>query len=105
MVTKRRTSIKLTGTSFHQEALEALGNGKFTGILVPEPENLHDSEAVSVRVRGKHVGYLPKGWRQTKTRYVVQRMFSEHEGVVTVHVVGGWQGRDGRKALTGVRIE
>jgi len=108
VTTRRRfgsTPIRLTGTSFKQPELAALGRGIHTGVLVREPENPHDPDAVGVYVRGKRIGYVPKGWRQTKMVFSINKWMSpEHEGVVLVSVVGGKDDGSGGRQNFGARI-
>lgn len=66
--------MNVVGESFHQETLRGLynlfsSNGDatervFTAILVPEPDNAHDSNAVAVMTEGgAKIGYLPRDCR------------------------------------------
>lgn len=44
--------------------------GEFEGLLVPEPENPHDSKAVKIlHPNGTHVGYIPRGYDGDQFRY------------------------------------
>ena len=48
---------------FRQEALKtAIKEGRFSSpILVPEPTNPHDPNAIRVEINNQHVGYVPRG--------------------------------------------
>lgn len=59
----------VAGESFHEKEIRALlprtmGTESVEiqeqALLVPEPTNRHDRNAVKVMIRGQHVGYLPK---------------------------------------------
>lgn len=61
--------MNVAGESHYQEALrEIVGTTTATevavdteALLVPEPSNPHDPNAVMVQIDGKLVGYLPRG--------------------------------------------
>lgn len=59
---------QVVGERYHEQALRRLLPGKLpmdgidqpeTALLVREPHNKYDSNAVRVEIRGQHVGYLP----------------------------------------------
>lgn len=60
--------VKVAGTSFHQSEIEAIAGEKtaeghfdeHSAILMPEPTNPADPNAVQVTINGELVGYLPK---------------------------------------------
>jgi len=60
--------VNVAGESHYQEALrEIVGSATATeiavdteAVLVPEPSNPHDANAVMVQIDGKLVGYLPR---------------------------------------------
>lgn len=65
-----RTSVKVAGESYRQEALVRITGRdgseaiKLDGVeleLVCEPDNPHDPRAVKVLAQGLHVGYLSRG--------------------------------------------
>jgi hypothetical protein len=65
-----RTSVKVAGESFRQDALvritgrrgsEAVRIEDVELELVCEPDSVHDPRAVKVLVQGLHVGYLSRG--------------------------------------------
>ncbi len=56
--------VQVAGESHHKEVILAaqLGaspDGPLVAVLVPEPTNAYDSNAIAVYVHGGHVGYLP----------------------------------------------
>lgn len=60
--------MNVAGESHYQEALQELTGTdgttelrvKTEAVLVPEPSNVHDTNAVMVQVDGRLVGYLPR---------------------------------------------
>ena len=60
--------VNVAGESHYQEALRALTGSdgsepvriEAEAVLVPEPENPHDPNAVMVQIRERLVGYLPR---------------------------------------------
>jgi hypothetical protein len=68
--------LEVVGESNYQDDLWALCGGSLgdrvrcdtVAVLVPEPDNPHDANAISVRIEGKVVGYLS---RQIAATYVV----------------------------------
>jgi hypothetical protein len=60
-----RIEVQVAGESFHQDAIHAVEERSPPGsplvaVLVPDPGNAHDSNAVAVYVNGEHVGFLPR---------------------------------------------
>jgi HIRAN domain-containing protein len=65
---------KLTGESHYQTALTEIAGPPTPGVvrfrtemalLLPEPENAYDPNAVAVHIGGRHVGYLPRDLAST----------------------------------------
>ncbi len=60
--------VNVAGESHYQDALRELAGGApgevvrrdFEAVLLPEPENFYDPNAVKVEIRGRLVGYLPR---------------------------------------------
>jgi len=57
--------LQVAGESFHADAilaaeLSASPRGLMTAVLMPDPGNPHDRNAVAVYLEGWHVGYLPR---------------------------------------------
>jgi hypothetical protein len=65
-------------------------------VLVPEPTNPHDANAISVQIEGQIIGYLP---RATAQEYLqgLQRLMSTRGGYVALRgvIVGGGYYNDG----------
>lgn len=60
-----RIEVQVAGESFHEDAIHAVEESRFPGsplvaVLVPDPGNAHDPNAVAVYVNGQHVGFLPR---------------------------------------------
>lgn len=63
-----RELVNVAGESHYQEALRALAGAhgeeqvriEAEAMLVPEPDNPHDPNAVMVAIHGRLVGYLPR---------------------------------------------
>lgn len=106
---KLGTPQPVAGESQYQEVLErvALGrNGKgtrirlFTAMLVLEPDNPHDNNAVRVVCAGETIGYVPG---DSAPRYcaVVQRLArSGQSATCRAELIGGWdRGNDDRGSI------
>jgi hypothetical protein len=57
--------LQVAGESFHANAILAAQlstprGGPMTAVLMPDPGNPHDPNAVAVYLQGEHVGYLPR---------------------------------------------
>lgn len=65
-----RTEVQVAGESFHQAAINAVEARRSPGspleaVLVPDPANAYDPNALAVYVNDEHVGFLPRAlaWR------------------------------------------
>lgn len=105
--------LEVVGESNYQEALNRLAGGKTEdgheieciAMLIPEPDNRHDPNAVMVQIEGKLVGYLSRDVAQAMTM-----LFKKHNlagAQADAIIVGGWSGRRGRKSdgHYGVRLD
>lgn len=96
--------LEVVGESAHQDALWGLCRGTvgervrfgIVAVLVPEPDNPHDPNAIAVQIDGRVVGYLARATAQT---YLpgLKRVMSSHGGYVALHgvIVGGGYYDDG----------
>jgi tetratricopeptide (TPR) repeat protein len=96
--------LEVVGESNYQAALWASCGGtspdrvrhRITAVLVPEPENIHDQNAIAVSIDGRVVGYLD---RQTAALYcrAVNRLMVEHDAWIALEgvIVGGGLRADG----------
>lgn len=95
------------GESHYQQELERISGGrtregvnvKVIARLVPEPDNPYDSNAVSVRVGGQVVAYLPRNEaKQMNARLTKLREAARCDIACQGLIVGGWKrgflGRD-----------
>jgi hypothetical protein len=105
--------LEVVGESFYQNALWQLSGGAVgdkircdtVAVLVPEPTNPHDPNAIAVHIDGCLVGYLPRGVAQ---EYVpgLGHLMSRLGGYVALRgvIVGGGYYADGPGRL-GVWLE
>jgi tetratricopeptide (TPR) repeat protein len=59
------TEVQVAGESFHEDAIclveaRTAPGSPLVAVLVPDPGNVHDSNALAVNVNGEHVGFLPR---------------------------------------------
>ncbi len=105
--------LEVVGESRHQDVLWRLC-GKAEGdnvrcpivaVLVPEPTNPYDANAITVQINGHIIGYLP---RATAQQYLpgLKHLMSLHGGYIALHgvIVGGGYYDDGPGRL-GVWLE
>jgi hypothetical protein len=96
--------LEVVGEASYQDALWSLCGGSpgdrirqnIVAILIPEPENPHDANAISVHIAGNLVGYLP---RHIAARYIsgLRQLMSRSGVHVALHgvIVGGGYHNDG----------
>lgn len=85
--------IDIVGESNYQAELEALAGGRdvegadfeVSGVLMPEPNNPYDPNAIRVVVGGRTIGYIPK--RETAAYHAV---LGGRPAQVQILIVGGW---------------
>lgn len=106
-------SFDIVGESYYQSNLLTIAGPKTedgveiecTARLVPEPDNPHDKNAVSVQINGLKVGHLSRvdalSWNIAAER---QGM---HGDVVEVDaiIVGGWKRANGDEGHFGVKLD
>jgi hypothetical protein len=97
-------TLEVVGESHYQEDLWELAGGRsvdrircgVTAVLVPEPENVHDSNAVKVLIEGRLVGYLS---REDAVAYLpgLERLRATHDSPIALmgQIVGGGPREDG----------
>jgi hypothetical protein len=105
--------VGVVGESHYQDALTAIAGGKHPesvsiptqAVLMPEPENPYDPDAVAVYIAGRKVGHLPRP--AAKAYGPVGRRFAEQQqvGVCAATITGGWDRGDGDTGHFGVRID
>jgi HIRAN domain len=96
--------LEVVGEASYQDALWSLCGGTLgdrirhdiVAVLIPEPDNPHDANAISVRIEGNLVGYLP---RQIAAEYLpgLNGLMSRCGGYVALRgvIVGGGYYNDG----------
>lgn len=85
------------GESNYQRALEDITGGytadghdlEIQAVLVREPENPHDENAVAVQIRGKLVGYLSREQAHRVSEQMAEDQISASK--CNAKIVGGWR--------------
>ena len=98
---------EVVGEAYHQAAFEKICGPRceegesleVSVVLVPEPANQFDPNAVAVTVNGLTVGYLA---RSDASMYV--QMFGKKRLPCTGMIVGGWE-NDKSKGHYGIRLD
>lgn len=98
--------IGVVGEAQRQDALEKLTGGRtreaayleVTAVLVPEPGNPHDSNAVRVEIEGLLVGYL------SRADALAFGSLEEPPKSCPATIVGGWK-RDDDEGMFGVYLD
>jgi hypothetical protein len=90
--------VAIVGESYAQSALKALAGPRrqrgedvvFTAVLVPDPDNPHDSNAVRVNIHnGAHVGYLSRE-DAVSYRASIEILIARHDvGLCRAKLIGG----------------
>lgn len=100
---------EIVGESYYQDALDMICGGKRPGghrrearaLLVPENDNPHDDQAVSVIIESQRVGYL--------SRRHARELRAQSDGdvawTVAAVIVGGWYEADGSEGHYGVKLD
>lgn len=104
---------EVTGESHYQRALRAIAGEHgddaveltTKALLVPDDANPHDNKAVKVLIDGQQVGHLSR----EDARSYRRRLAAKKQGMVAAQcgalVMGGFVGRDGKRASYGVRLD
>ena len=98
-------TLEVVGESHCQEALWTLVGGRSTervrceayAVLVPDPDNRYDANAIEVRIDGQIVGYLSGDDAAAYRPGLLQLMGRSANRLVALHavIVGGGQRSDG----------
>lgn len=84
--------IKIKGTSFRKENIDSLlSSVVHRARLVHEPDNPYDDCAIEVYIEHKHVGYLPREWRDMPYAKRVLDILSNPENEIDAVVIGGFE--------------
>lgn len=103
--------VEVVGESRYQAALEEIAGGRSAhsanvrrrALLVREPHNPHDPNAVRVEIDGHLVGYLSR----TDARAFCKQSSVAPDVVVTTDalIVGGWDNGGGDRGFFGVKLD
>lgn len=104
-------SSKVAGTSHYQDELLSICGGhnrdghahETIAMLVRDPENLHDPNAIKVEIEGRCVGFLPKQQVEQVAADMDSEGFSRSR--VEAQVVGGWRTNQYDQGSFGVRLK
>jgi len=98
-------TLYVVGESYREDALWRLvGGTRQEGVrvecvaqLIPEPENLHDGNAIAVFIEGEHVGYLSRSDAAAYVDGLTHLIDESPNGRVTLHgwICGGGLREDG----------
>lgn len=105
--------VQVVGESRHQDVLSAICGGKThqghsfptIAVLVMEPDNPYDSNAIVVLAGGQRVGYLP---RHDAARYKTVLELLEQRGQVgacNAEIRGGWDRGNGDTGDFGISLD
>ena len=104
---------EVVGVSNYQRGLQALAGDhgddaadlQTTAVVVPYDSNPYDDKAVKVLIDGHEVGHLSR----EDARSYRRRLAAKKQGMVAAQcgalVMGGFIGRDGKRASYGVRLD
>ncbi len=104
--------LEVVGESHHQAVIEKLIGGRrpervratFWATLVPEPDNPYDTNAVSVRVDGTHVGYITRPGAKAFAPILDRLAQAGRVAYCRADVVGGGKTESGDQASYGVFV-
>lgn len=108
-----RFRIHAVGESHYQRGLEEIAGGRSDrgadletiALLVPEPNNRYDPNAVAVWIEGKTIGYLSRDNAEV-LQPEISRLHRQHDRPVAcrARIVGGWDRGPGDRGHFGVRL-
>jgi hypothetical protein len=104
---------EVVGESNYQAALAKLAGThgdesphlEVQALLVPETDNPHDKNAVRVVLSGMTVGYLARDDAGSFRRRLSGRKLTGQVTSCDAVIVGGFVGKDGKRASYGVRLD
>jgi hypothetical protein len=100
----------IVGESNYQQELAEICGGYLKSkearveeaLLIPEPDNPADMNAVAIKIKNKTVGYIPK----TDAKHFQVLLKGTTDGLTCpAEIRGGWKRRDGSQALYGVFLQ
>jgi hypothetical protein len=105
--------VDAVGESRYQDALEAIAGGhteegahlETVAVLMPEPSNRYDRNAVQVLIGGRVVGYLSRENAEVLQPRILEMARRTRKAVACrALVVGGWDRGGGDRGHFGVRL-
>ena len=107
----RGNTYEIVGEAHHQANLLSLTGGAkqergvkldVQAVLQPEPKNSHDSNAVSVLIKKKKVGYLRKNDAPAFVAFLKE--VGASSAICDGRIVGGWDDGEGSEGHFGVKL-
>ena len=104
---------EVVGESHYQKALERIAGGRSEdgaehdciAVLVPEPQNKHDRNAIRVDIDGMTVGYLSRSDARDLGKVLRGKGLGGAILTVNAMIVGGWDRGGGDRGHFGVRLD
>lgn len=105
--------LNVVGESHYQDALEQLAGGRTedgarvetTALLIPQPDNPYDSNAVAVWADGKQVGHLSRENAEILQSKIIDINTRRNRAAACrAVVVGGWDRGGGDRGHFGIKI-
>lgn len=95
---------EVVGESFYQETLLEIAGPKtqeeadlsVEAVLIPEPDNPHDRNAVGVYIDGKKVGHLSKSDAAAWVTMLANHKMTGQPVMCDAMITGGWSRDNGR---------
>lgn len=109
----REFDCEVVGESHYQKALERIAGGRSDdgaehdciAVLVPEPQNKHDRNAIRVDIDGMTVGYLSRSDARDLGKVLRGKGLGGAILTVNAMIVGGWDRGGGDRGHFGVRLD
>jgi hypothetical protein len=106
-------SCQVVGESNYQDTLEYLNGGRsdesaeteIRALVVPDPSNPHDSNAVRIQVQGRLVGYLGRADAARYQRELSNLKLSGQTLACEAMIRGGWIRDDGDYGHFGIFLD
>lgn len=104
---------EVVGESHYQKALERIAGGRSEdgaehdciAVLVPEPQNKHDRNAIRVDIDGRTVGYLSRSDAIDLGKVLRGKGLGGAILTVNAMIVGGWDRGGDDRGHFGVRLD
>jgi len=105
-----RFALRVVGTASHQERLERVIGGRSSArlrvyraaLLVPQPSNLYDRQAVAVILAGLELGHLGRGDARKFQSALCGHGFAD--AACEAEIIGGWLRGEHDWGYVGVRL-